>query len=147
MTDLEKTKQINEQIALRADGRISVYCAGAWESSMLIANLQSRIENLELRLDDQKQNVDKQTDLFAVYCKIAEGTFLEEDRCSNFPGDNQVCPPSAKLVARVQAAIGHSYPDDARKAINEVAAWIHDKNNGIPSWTYLQLQKELETNE
>jgi hypothetical protein len=28
------------------------------------------------------------------------------------------------LLERVQAAIGHSYPDDARAAIREVAAWL-----------------------
>ena len=55
MTDIEKTKQINEQIGLRADGRISVWCAGAWETSRLIASLLSRVEELERRLDKQKE--------------------------------------------------------------------------------------------
>jgi len=30
------------------------------------------------------------TDLFADYCKIAEETFLAEDRDSNFPGENSI---------------------------------------------------------
>ena len=56
MSNLEKANKINEQIGLRADGRISVWCAGAWETSRLIASLLSRIEELESRLDKQEQN-------------------------------------------------------------------------------------------
>jgi hypothetical protein len=54
MTDSEKTNKINEQIGLRADGRISAWCAGAWETSQLIASLLSRVEELERRLDKQE---------------------------------------------------------------------------------------------
>jgi len=53
--------------------------------------------------------------------------------------------PDSSLVKRVQKAIGHSYPDDARAAIREVAAWINEENRGFPSWTFLQLQKQLES--
>ena len=35
-------------------------------------------------------------------------------------------PPAGRLVERVQRAIGHSYPDDARAAIREVAAWLRE---------------------
>jgi hypothetical protein len=56
MTDFEKASKIHEQIGVRADGRISVWCAGAWETSRLIASLLSRIEKLESRLDRQEQN-------------------------------------------------------------------------------------------
>ena len=35
--------------------------------------------------------------------------------------------PASSLVKRVQRAIGHSYPDDARAAIREVAAWLIDR--------------------
>ena len=34
--------------------------------------------------------------------------------------------PASSLVERVQRAIGHSYPDDARAAIREVAAWLRE---------------------
>jgi hypothetical protein len=53
--------------------------------------------------------------------------------------------PDSSLVKRVQKAIDHSYPDDARAAIREVAAWLNEENCGIPSWTFLQLQKQLES--
>jgi len=55
---------------------------------------------------------------------------------SNYPAE-----PDSSLVERVQAVIGHSYPDDARAAILEVAAWVDrlgyhtcaaDLRNGIP---------------
>jgi hypothetical protein len=62
MTDLEKANQINEQIGLRADGRISVWCAGAWETSRLVANLLSRIEELEHRLDRQEEYAQEQNE-------------------------------------------------------------------------------------
>jgi hypothetical protein len=62
MTDLEKANQINEQIRARADGRISVWCAGAWETSRLVANLLSRIEELERRLDRQEEYAQEQNE-------------------------------------------------------------------------------------
>ena len=62
MTDLEKTNKINEQIGLRADGRISVWCAGAWETSQLIASLLSRVEELERRLDKQEDYYQEQNE-------------------------------------------------------------------------------------
>ena len=62
MTDLQKANQINEQIGLRADGRISVWCAGAWETSLLITNLISRIEELERRLDKQEEYAKEQNE-------------------------------------------------------------------------------------
>jgi len=62
MTDLEKAKHINEQIGLRADGRISVWCAGAWETSRLIASLFSRIEDLKSRLDKQDEYAQEQNE-------------------------------------------------------------------------------------
>ena len=62
MTDLEKANQINKQIGLRADGRISVWCAGAWETSRLVANLLSRIEELERRLDRQEEYAQEQNE-------------------------------------------------------------------------------------
>jgi hypothetical protein len=58
MSNLEKAKQINERIELQADGRISVWCAGAWETSRLLAGLLSRIEDLERHLDKQDQSID-----------------------------------------------------------------------------------------
>jgi hypothetical protein len=67
MTDLEKANKINEQIRLRADketgiGRISVWCAGAWETSQLIASLLSRVEELERRLDKQEDYYQEQNE-------------------------------------------------------------------------------------
>ena len=78
MTDLEKAKQINERIGLRADGRISVWCAGAWESSMIIANLQSRIEDLERRLDRQDQSTPKTLSLYDFLLK-KNGTMFSKN--------------------------------------------------------------------
>ena len=78
MTDLEKAKQINERIGLRADGRISVWCAGAWESSMIIANLQSRIEDLERRLDKQDQSTPKTLSLYDFLLK-KNGTMFSKN--------------------------------------------------------------------
>ena len=57
---------------------------------------------------------------------------------------NHPAEPDSSLVKRVQKAIGHNYPDDARAAIREVAAWLNEENRGFPSWTFLQLQKQLE---
>jgi hypothetical protein len=62
MTDLEKANKINEQIGLLADGRFSVWCAGAWETSQLIASLLSRIEKLERRLDKQEDYYQEQNE-------------------------------------------------------------------------------------
>jgi len=53
--------------------------------------------------------------------------------------------PDGSLVKRVQKAIGHSYPDDARAAIREIAAWLHEENHCVPSWAFLQLQNQLES--
>jgi hypothetical protein len=47
---------------LRADGRISVWCAGAWETSRLIASLLFRIEELERRLDKQEDYYQEQNE-------------------------------------------------------------------------------------
>ena len=62
MNDLEKAQQIDEQIGLKADGQISVRCAGAWETSRLIASLLSRIEELERRLDKQEEYAQEQNE-------------------------------------------------------------------------------------
>lgn len=62
MTDSEKANEINEQIELRVDGRISVWCAGAWQTSRLIADLLSRIEELERRLDKQEDYQQEQNE-------------------------------------------------------------------------------------
>jgi hypothetical protein len=45
-------------------------------------------------------------------------------------------------VERVQNAIGHSYPDDARVAIREVNAWLRERAGGTrASWL---LDNEIE---
>lgn len=54
--------------------------------------------------------------------------------------------PDSSLVKRVQKAIGHSYPDDARAAIHEVAAWLHSKTDLVygpqcARWLEQQLDK------
>jgi hypothetical protein len=62
MADLENVDKINNQIQLRADGRTSAWCAGAWETSNFIASLISRIEELERRLDNQENYCQKQNE-------------------------------------------------------------------------------------
>ena len=37
-----------------------------------------------------------------------------------------------------------NWKPEAYAAVRAVADWLNDQNNGIPSWTYLQLQKELD---
>ena len=37
-----------------------------------------------------------------------------------------------------------NWKPEAYAAVRAVAAWLNDQNNGIPSWTYLQLQNELD---
>jgi hypothetical protein len=146
MTDLEKAQQINEQIGLRADGRISVWCAGAWETSRLLASLLSRIEELERRLDKQTKCTREQAKGQKDAPKPEELSYLASTDSS--------------LVNRVALAISRSASDkpspeadeqeifhwkpEAFAAVRAVADWLNDENNGIPSWTYLQLQKELE---
>jgi hypothetical protein len=50
--------------------------------------------------------------------------------------------PDTSLVERVQNAIGHSYPDDARVAIREVNAWLRERAGGTrASWL---LDNEVE---
>jgi hypothetical protein len=44
------------------------------------------------------------TDIFAAYCKIAKGTFLEEDRDSNFPSENTVSDPSPVTNQETQSS-------------------------------------------
>ena len=52
--------------------------------------------------------------------------------------------PAGSLVERVQAAIGHSYPDDARAAIREVAAWLRNQRSYVDSNTGLAQTLERE---
>ena len=88
MSNQEKTEQINKRIGLRADGRISVWCAGAWETSRLLAGLLFRIEDLERHyLDKQDQSI------------------LEEDRSSNFPSENCVSTDYHSLCIRLLNAL------------------------------------------
>lgn len=146
MNDLEKAKQINEQIGLRADGRISVWCAGAWETSRLIASLLSRVEELERRLEQQTECTQEQARASQDATEPEQSNYLANT-------DNS-------LVNRVALAISRSASDkplaevdekeifhrkpEAFAAVSAVADWLNEENNGIPSWTYLQLQKELE---
>jgi len=61
---------------------------------------------------------------------------------SNYPAK-----PDSLLVGRVSDALMKSVKDHnsmARAAIREVAAWLNEENRGFPSWTFLQLQKQLE---
>ena len=60
---------------------------------------------------------------------------------SNYPAE-----PDSSLVERVDKAMwaGESAPD-ARAAIREVAAWLHEENHGILSWAVLHLQNQLES--
>jgi hypothetical protein len=62
---------------------------------------------------------------------------------------------SINLVKQVASAISCSADPDnpgcpdnwkpeAYAAVRSVANWLNDLNNGIPSWTYLQLQNELD---
>jgi hypothetical protein len=138
MTDLEKANQINEQIGLRADGRISVWCAGARQTSRLIASLLSRIEELERRLDKRDRHIEEQDeplqspasshspDLITAFCESVKGTLLEEDRDSNFPSENSICTDYRSLCVRLLNAVdsGNAKAEDhvlcqIRQAVNE----------------------------
>lgn len=44
------------------------------------------------------------------------------------------------LLARVQQAIGHTYPDDARAAILEVAAWMRENDTGHNAVRWLEME-------
>ena len=146
MTELETAKKINEQIGLRADGRISAWCAGAWETSRLIASLLSRVEELERCLSQQKECTQEQA-------KAPQDAATPEK-------SNYLANTDNSLVNRVALAISRSASDEpsteadekeifywkpkASAAVSAVAEWLNEENNGIPSWTYLQLQKEIE---
>jgi hypothetical protein len=56
---------------------------------------------------------------------------------------NYPAKPDSSLVERVQAAIGHSYPDDARAAIREVAAWLREQGTPASGWA-MRLEQEAE---
>jgi hypothetical protein len=63
--------------------------------------------------------------------------------------DSQLTPKSFplrnSLVGRVQQAIGHSYPDDARAAIREVAAWMTGNPDVyFPPALVFALEQEVE---
>jgi hypothetical protein len=70
------------------------------------------------------------------YCSLAEQG-VQPQSISNYPAK-----PDSSLVERVQNAIGHSYPDDARVAIREVNAWLRERAGGTrASWL---LDNEVE---
>ena len=136
MTDLEKAKQINERIGLRADGRISVWCAGAWESSMLIANLQSRIEDLEHRLDKQDQSA-SMSQLSPQAQAVLDALCMEE-----LNGPQQIMA-RAHAAAALRAAADQVVPEHAESVGDEHDDARHNQWMCI-RYKFLAIADELE---
>jgi len=117
-----------------------------------INSLTQDVQQLRVGLDGLRTEMDA---FGLLICKI-EGRLAaledaENDRQQDEDAERALAStPANSLVERVATQIlnGFLYEKEsdkiARSAIREVAAWINDENNGIPSWTFLQLQKELE---
>jgi hypothetical protein len=66
-----------------------------------------------------------------------------EEAAANHPAKPDSAPaPSGSLVNRVQVAIKHSYPDDARAAIRAVAAWLRDSEGDYSTIRQLEMQAD-----
>jgi hypothetical protein len=57
---------------------------------------------------------------------------------------NQVASAISRLADPDNPGSLDNWKPEAYAAVRAVADWINDQNNSIPSWTYLQLQKELD---
>ncbi len=70
------------------------------------------------------------------------------DLCASDPFNvcrpNHPAKPDSSLVERVQQAIGHSYPDDARAAILEVAAALREVGSQATDAAVFWLEQEAE---
>jgi hypothetical protein len=138
---VEKAKQINERVGLRADGRISVWCAGAWETSRLLAGLLSRIEDLERHLDKQDQSIEDQNkssqspcshhmaDLIMAFSESVKGTFLEEDRSSNLPSENCVSTDYRSLCIRLLNALDSGNAKAEDHVLCQIRQAVKDEEN------------------
>ena len=63
------------------------------------------------------------------------------EAAANYPAKPDSLPaPAGSLVERVQTAIGRSYPDNARAAIREVAAWLRDRAGGTRACWLLDVE-------
>jgi hypothetical protein len=117
-----------------------------------INSLTQDIQQLRVRLD----GIRTEMDAFGSLVRKIEGRLSVLEDAENYrqQDENVECAlastPANSLVERVATQILNDFLYEkesdqiARSAIREVAAWINDENNGIPSWTFLQLQKELE---
>jgi hypothetical protein len=107
---------------------------------MQLSELQERHHRLTLQVGHlEHELVRDDDDEPQQYCLEA----LEPPDADAKPTSN----PSqirSSLVERVQAAIGHSYPDDARAAIREVASWMKEQGRYPDAWMAQRLQKEAE---
>lgn len=69
-----------------------------------------------------------------------------EAQSQSTPKDRPIrsCPEDGSLLERVQAAICHSYPDDARAAIHAVASWLAEEFGPRVDWIATELEEEAQ---
>ncbi len=88
--------------------------------------LQNRHHRLTLKVGHLEHDLVKdEDDLPQQHC--LEAMDPPEANSQPTPNDRQI---RSSLMERVQTAIGHSYPDNARAAIREVAAWLRENYPG-----------------
>jgi hypothetical protein len=69
------------------------------------------------------------TDLFAAFLESAKGTFLEEDRDSNFPGENSVPADYRSLCIRLLIAIDSGNAKAEEHVLCQIRQAVKDEEN------------------
>jgi hypothetical protein len=100
--------------------------------SSCLFELRTRVEVLERNATcPHIRNIDEGIS----YCALAAQTANTKPT----PNPNQI---RSSLVERVQRVIAHSYPDDARAAIVEVAAWLREAHDWTVAPALLEQEAE-----
>ena len=123
-------------------GRIGIPdCAAILELADRLAALETNTDAAFTQLAARVEAIEngkpcpyiRSSDEGTSYCGLAEQgvSATVKDSLTAHPGqprtEQQAAQaPADSLVERVQAAIGHTYPDDARAAIRVVAAWLRN---------------------
>lgn len=93
-----------------------------------LLELRSRVEALEANTKqwriDHLRLANTCASLTPDRLKFFDALLPDEENSQLTPNSS---PIRSSLVGRVQQAIGHSYPDDARAAIREVAIWLMER--------------------
>jgi hypothetical protein len=106
----------------------------AWDHCLI--ELRDRVETLESSLYNTRVDYLRLSNAVARICPDRNKFFADlipDQDSSDTNGSDHIGEVNkmvaGSLVERVQTAIKHSYPDDARAAILEVAAWLREQTS------------------